>query len=348
MKNTPNKPVTLRTIAKALGVSHATVSLALRDSPQISATRRAEIKQAAKEMGYKPDPILRQLASYRKGSTDVSIKSTIAWINDWAKPEGFFKQSEFQKYYGGAKEMANKLGYNLEPFNTREQNITKRRLTSILSSRGIRGIIVPPHPDLYDIPDSLWNDFAILRIGFNNPNSKRHIVCPDQYEGGRIAAQNMLAAGYKRIGYIGYLGKEERIRHHFVAAFQTTRDLAIAEENRVPPLFLDSPNPVDGKEIYRKWLTKYKIDAVFVSAPKVEQWTRELGLRFGRDLGLAGSSIFDSGFDSGVDQRPFEIGSVAVQFLTRLIEHNEFGIPDIPQHVLVSPKWVSGTSLRDS
>lgn len=44
-----NVPITMKNIAEALGVSVATVSRALKDSPRISADLREKIKQYARE-----------------------------------------------------------------------------------------------------------------------------------------------------------------------------------------------------------------------------------------------------------------------------------------------------------
>ena len=298
-------------------------------------------------MGYRPDPILRQLASYKSSSKDTRIQSSIAWINNWKKPSDFFKQSEFKRYFEGAKETASNHGYNLETFNIQELDVTPKRLRTILSSRGIRGVIIPPHPRTYKIPYKSWRDFAVLRIGFDNPSSKRHIVCPDQFEGGRLAAQKMHEAGYRRIGYLSNKNKELRSRYNFLASFQTTRDLLNPNSKFIPPLILESSVPsVKAKASYKSWLKEHNIDAVFTGLSFAINWTHELGLRIGPELGIAGTSIHDSGTDSGIDQRPFEIGAVATQFLTRLISLHEFGIPEIPQRHLITPLWVSGSSLK--
>jgi LacI family transcriptional regulator len=61
------KRVTLHDIARRLKVSHATVSRSLRDDRRISEPVRQKVKQMAKEMSYRPDPMLAALAHYRRG-----------------------------------------------------------------------------------------------------------------------------------------------------------------------------------------------------------------------------------------------------------------------------------------
>ncbi len=337
--------VTMRALAKRIGCSHVTVSLALRNSPKISSERRDEVQRLAKELGYRPDPMLRQLANYNRNSKNARIQSAIAWINAWEQPEQFFKQSDFRNYFEGAQSKSEELGYHLEAFNIHDLNLTSKRFGNILSARGVRGVLVPPHPTQLEIPLDQCDDFSILRIGFNNPSTRRHLVCSDQFEGGRLAAIGLLEAGYQRIGYVGNRTKEKMLRYHFAAGFQSYRDMHVPKSQQVPPLYFDSPDPVGGRAVCSQWLKDNRVDAVFVAHPQVGRWARELGLKYGRDLGLAGSSVVDSGFDSGIDQRPFEVGEAAVQFLVRLVENNEYGIPKTPHRLLVSPKWIKGSSV---
>ncbi|MCH6255216.1 LacI family DNA-binding transcriptional regulator [Puniceicoccaceae bacterium K14] len=346
MADLNKRPITLRQIAKELSVSLSTVSLALRDNPKISLTRRIEVKRMAKELGYHPDPLLRQLGSYSKISKGTPIRSTIAWIDDEGEEESFSEQSEINKYFEGAKSMGEDLGFRLERFNRKELGVTRKRLCRILSSRGIRGVIIPPHSILHEVADETWGEFAIIRIGFNKTTSKRHIVCPDQFEGGRLAAINMLAAGYETLGYVGLRSEEERSRYHYFSGFVTSRDLLVPSTSSIPPLFFDSENLVEGKEVYRKWLHDHKIDAVLVAHfHKLSEWTCELAPEIGRGIGLAGTNVYAPGFNSGLDQRSFEVGEAAMQLLARLIDYHEFGIPKAPQRLLISPTWVNGKSM---
>lgn len=61
----------LKEIASRIGVSHATVSMALRDNPEISSARREQIKKVAHEMGYKPNLLSRGLRGGRTRSIGI-------------------------------------------------------------------------------------------------------------------------------------------------------------------------------------------------------------------------------------------------------------------------------------
>jgi LacI family transcriptional regulator len=70
--------VTLRDIAKAAGVSHVTVSLALRNQAQIPTATRNRIRSLADKMGYVPDPALGRLNAYRRFASSESPGSALA------------------------------------------------------------------------------------------------------------------------------------------------------------------------------------------------------------------------------------------------------------------------------
>ncbi|MGJ8640047.1 MAG: LacI family DNA-binding transcriptional regulator [Opitutaceae bacterium] len=340
-----NRMVTQRFLAKKLGVSPTTVSLALKDSSRVSRALRDRVQRLAEECNYRPDPLLQQLSSYKNSSRKSTVVSSIAWINDWVAPDQFFEKNLFKQYYDGAQQMAEKLGYAIEVFNTHQDGLSQQRLKDILVARGIRGIIIPPHPVRYIVPSEIWSGFSILRIGFNNPTPRNHVVSSDQYEGGRLAAKNMLEAGYQKIGYIGNRSKEQRSRHNFLSGFNSERDSLVPPEHRIPALILDTDDNTNARDLFEKWLTDYSIDAVLSAQGNVEEWTIELNLKIGSDLGLAATCINDSELDSGIDQKPVEVGNIAVQYLTQLIAHHKVETPELSQRLLISPTWVGGSSL---
>jgi DNA-binding LacI/PurR family transcriptional regulator len=63
--------VTMDDVAARAGVSRAAVSMALRNSPKVSAVRRAQILQFAAELGYRPNVNASRLARTRTGTIGV-------------------------------------------------------------------------------------------------------------------------------------------------------------------------------------------------------------------------------------------------------------------------------------
>ena len=63
--------VTMDDVAARAGVSRAAVSMALRNSPKVSAARREQILQVAAELGYRPNINASRLARTRTGTIGV-------------------------------------------------------------------------------------------------------------------------------------------------------------------------------------------------------------------------------------------------------------------------------------
>src|SRR5687767_1931302 len=102
----PPPRISMRDLAARLGVTHVTVSMALRDNPRVSPATRERVKKLADELGYRPDPMLSALATYRGNKSASGIHSAVAWINAWERPEDLRGYKEFDLYWQGATECA--------------------------------------------------------------------------------------------------------------------------------------------------------------------------------------------------------------------------------------------------
>ena len=67
--------VSIEDIARSAGVSHSTVSRALRDSPLISVDVRERIRSLAAEMGYTPNAIAQSLQTRRTSTIGLVVTS---------------------------------------------------------------------------------------------------------------------------------------------------------------------------------------------------------------------------------------------------------------------------------
>ncbi|MHC0052264.1 LacI family DNA-binding transcriptional regulator [Actibacterium sp. D379-3] len=71
----PRRPLTLRDVSEASGVSEMTVSRVLRNRGDVSQATRERVQQAAKRLGYVPNKIAGALASQRVNLVAVIIPS---------------------------------------------------------------------------------------------------------------------------------------------------------------------------------------------------------------------------------------------------------------------------------
>jgi DNA-binding LacI/PurR family transcriptional regulator len=338
-----SRRISIRDLAKILGVSHATVSLALRGSPRISKEVRERICQEAEKRGYRPDPMLAALSQYRRDKLSHPITASIAWINAWLNPSELRGYREFDEYWRGASEAATKFGYRLEEFQL-GKHCSPERLHQILTARGIRGILLPPqapHPDWRGFP---WLHYAVVRFGRSLKEPPCHVVTADQVANTVLAIEKIRERGYKRIGFVDNDLLTVKRGHQFQAGFLLSQ-VDLDESEKIPVLNFSGTTPSDRVKLLDKWLRKNRIDAIFTGFAELPGYLQKLDVRIPEDVAIASTTILDAGITAGIDQHPFEIGRVGFLMLNSLINDGAFGVPSIFRQILVEGSWVDGDSL---
>jgi DNA-binding LacI/PurR family transcriptional regulator len=339
----PKRQVTLRDIAKELGISHVTVSLALRDNPRISESTKTRVKQKAEEMGYHPDPMLSALSHYRLTSKEKPTQASLALINPMEHPEKLFELEEFSLYFKGAEQVARRLGFHLEEFRTADLSL--KRMDTIFKTRSIRGLLLAPlalKTTSLNWDDFPWQDYAGLRFGRSQTGPALHLVAAAQAQNTILAFEQVSDKGYQRIGFIGNCSR----RRMFTAGFLRAQ-LALPASRRLPQLDYKGDSTSLTMDALKKWLSQKKPDAIITDNNLLPSMLKELNYRIPEDIGIATTTIHDTPIDAGIDQNPEEIGRAAVRTLVSLINEHHFGIPEIRNQVLVEGHWVDGSMLPD-
>jgi LacI family transcriptional regulator len=333
--------VTLRDIAKAVGVTPVSVSLAMRNSSRISEPMRQKIRALAEQMGYRPDPMLAALAHYRRGNVKSPVGAELAWINFWPDHKKLRSFKEFELYWAGAYEEAEKCGYRLEEFHW--PDMSPGRLEQILLTRNIQGILLTPLPTDATQPDwqdFQWSKFCAVRFGYSIQNPRVHIVGSDQLANGLMACQSIHQQGYQRIGLV----TRENTVVRFAAGYLYHQMRANPTGQPVPLKLQEASRANDRAEL-KAWLKKYRPDVIFSDCAQLRDLLTELNIRVPRDLSLASTSVLDGNSDAGIYQNSDEIGRAAVQLVISLIHHNDFGIPPVCREMLVEGRWQDGSAL---
>lgn len=336
--------VSLRDIAAETGVSHVTVSLALRGDPRISVERRREIAAVAERLGYRPDPMLASLSAYRQAKNPVGIRSTVAWLNQWADPRQLRRFQEFDAYWRGARDYAERLGYRLDEFVIKP-DLTPARLQQILLARNVRGILVPPHGSGLELPGFDWDLFSVVRLGISVKQLRAHIVTSDQMNCAAVAFERMWEKGYRRIAYVTAHPFERNTGGNFRAGYLSAQDAHVPLRSHLAPLTLSDQHRGPDTRLFRKWLRSTRPDAILCAIGYLPELMGSARCRVPEDVGVAALSLLDGHFDAGVDQNSVEVGRVAMATLAGLIQQNERGIPQYGRRILVEGRWVDGASL---
>jgi DNA-binding LacI/PurR family transcriptional regulator len=341
-----SKRVTVYDIAEKAGVSHTTVALALRNHHRISEKRRVQIQRIAKQMGYEPDPFLSTLAAYRAQIQPAKVQSAIAWINHWEQPERLRgAHREFDAYWHGAESSARRFGYRLEEICW-EPKYSARRFEQILLTRGIRGVLVPPHAVVPDWGDFDWSKFSVIRFGLSVPKPDSHLVTADQLRAVLMGVRRIKELGYQRVGLVMPEDTDQRLGGNFIGGFAAARQFF--QLPALPPLLTEEncyrEKPDMALRLLRQWLKRHQPDALLTFVTQVPGMLRSLGCRIPQDIAVAGTGI-DVPVDAGLDQHSEAIGRMAVEMLVSQINLNERGEPADPCRILIESRWRDGSSL---
>ncbi len=334
--------VTLREVAKRAGVHYSTVSLALRNLGSIPAATRERVRRAAEELGYRPDPMLAALASYRRVQPVAGYRATLAWVTNFPGRTEWRKEEIFAEYFQGARERAQSLGFRLQEFWLREPEMTPARASRILAARGITGLVIAPQPTPAETIELEWERFAAVTIGYSLARPTLHMVCPNQYRCMKLAVEQLAARGYRRIGLTLLRASDERVDHNWLAGYLVAQQ-AFPRRHRLRPLL---PERWDKRE-FAAWLRRERPDAVVSKCAEAVPALRELGYAVPRELGLALLTRVKAGRGvAGVNESPEEVGASAVDHLAGMLQRNERGVPASPRRLLIEGRWIEGPTVR--
>jgi DNA-binding LacI/PurR family transcriptional regulator len=343
---------TLADIAKVCGCSAMAVSLALRNHTSVSKKRRTEIRAVAKRLNYSPDPTLSALAAYRQAHYPKPAATPIAWVSNYPSRNFWIQPNHFvNHYFQGATQRAKEIGYHLEHFWLGEPGMTPQRLSKILYSRGISGILLTPQHRAFAHLNLDWDKFCAVTFGYSLARPRLHMTTSNQYRSMGMVMRKLRSLGYRRIGFMLLSIHDKRVIHNFYAAYLMEL-LRVPAKLQIPAFFVpESSQNTEEKKL--KWFRAYRPEVVITSnGGGLDEILRSEGLRCPEDVGLVSLGTSDRRANetgrifSGTDENTEATGVAAMDLLVTLMHRNERGIPATPRTVLIDSKWVPGTTVR--
>jgi LacI family transcriptional regulator len=183
--------ITIKDIAKALGLSTSTVSRALRGSHEISADTKKLVIEYAEQFNYRPNPIALSLKERRSRSIGVVV-CEIA--------NNFFSQA-----INGIESIAYNRGYHVIISQSHESY--EREIVNVehLASRSVDGLLVSLSTETNHIEHfKKLHDkgFPIVFFDRITDEIETHKVVADNYKGAYDATQHLIDRGYKKIAHL--------------------------------------------------------------------------------------------------------------------------------------------------
>lgn len=333
---------TLRSLAKILGLSRTTVSDALRGSPRVDPNTALRVKKAARDAGYRRNPLAGALMSELRRSRGTAFRGVLAAV-DFNEPD---RPNTAVRYHRelvvGAETRATELGFKVETFFVGHAGVSVQRLDSILQSRGIHGVILLPSWDEPDLSNLDWSRFAGIYTDYIIERPALHSVCPDHYRSLLAALQRLATLGYRRPGLFVQRHQDERLQYRWGAAFRAFQE-SHPEINQVPPLIPDAVTP----ENFTSWFRRYKPDVVVGHDANAIDWMESCGMKIPATAGFVSLNFhMKSRPCAGLDLQPRTLGARAIELLIAQLQRNETGIPEWPSTTTIPARWVEGPTLR--
>lgn len=341
--------VTLKQIAEHTGLTRMAVSLALRDKPGVSAATRARVLEIAESLGYAPDPEVSNLMARIRASRPAETKACIGLLTAGPSPETVISVTE-RKYIEGVFDRAKIYGYRVEEFHIGEGGLSAARVSSILWSRGIEGVILRPLQFGISGRSARAVRFDFER--FSSVAISETIVTPDldrslhdQYTAMLITMAELTKLGYHRIGLVIEDALNQRVNGRWSAAFMQFQ-LSLGNPGLPTPLILADFQSRN----FESWFKQHQPDAIVSVNRFGLRFIQQLGLNMPRDIGYASLDLDGepdgSRHVSGIDQNSHLVGAAAVDMLVVSMQRKQRGIPLHPVRIEVEGEWKPGATTR--
>ena len=332
---------TIRDIGRKTGYHYSTVSLALRDHPRIPDSTKQIIRAAAEGLGYRPDPVLSALCAYRLTKRPPKEQTVIAWITNHRNRTGWRMSACNRDYFEGASQRATERGYRLETFWLAEPGMTGQRMSNILWTRGVQGVLLPPQEHLTTI-ELAWENLSAVTFGYTLLHPRLHLVSNHEYRTMGTLFAELEKRNYRRVGLVNLRAHDRRVDNNWLAAY-LVEQTQLPPEHQLPPLVLEQWNT----KTFMSWVERYSPDAIVTRLPEVLRSLRRAGYNVPDDIGVAYHTLDEKSRGlSGMKKNSFQIGVMAADLVIDMLHRHERGIPVRPYLLMVEGSWVEGNTLR--
>ncbi len=217
MNNKKQHRTSLKDLAMELGVSIATVSRALRNSPEIGLDMQRRVKELAKSLNYRPNPFAQSLRKEAPKVIGVVVPNLVTHY--------------YAAVLDGIEAEARKSGYSIISTNSHESFEDEAQAIDNFISLHVEGIIACLAQNTTDY--SHFEEIAQMGIplvffGRTCLTDKFSSVTANGDEAAQIATQHLIDTGSRRIAFIGgpnHLDMVKRRKHGYLEALR---------ENNIP------------------------------------------------------------------------------------------------------------------
>jgi LacI family transcriptional regulator len=338
--------VTIKDIAKALGLSTSTVSRALRDSYEISPETKQAVLEYARQINYRPNPIALSLKEKRSRSIGVVV-SEIA--------NSFFSQA-----INGIESIAYSKGYHVIITQSLESYEREVMNMQFLSSRSVDGCLISVSSETNDfshLSDLYQRGLPIVCFDRVVEDIACHKVSVDNVQGAYDATSHLIRSGFRRIAFLANAEVLSITRERQAGYRKALEDHGLPFDPSIIQYCTHGGMRLEEVEQAVQGLLQQPAgpDAIFASSDKLTtncmRYFRKEKIRVPEDMGVIGFSNLDltdllAPPLSVVRQPAYEMGRLAAELLIRVIESKKpetaFEKRVLPTELLVRESSLKG------
>jgi len=182
--------VTIKDIARIAGVSHTTVSRALRGHSNISQDTVDRVQQISNDLGYVPNKAASGLKTRRSGILGVIVRRIV---------DPFFGE-----VLDGIEGVLSEGGYSLFLASSQRDPEREATIVRLMSERRVDGVIICSTQVGEEHRQQL-EQFGVPTVLINNQASDdiTHSVYHDDAEGSQQLTRHLIESGHTKIAYLG-------------------------------------------------------------------------------------------------------------------------------------------------
>ncbi len=337
--------VTIKDIARELGISPSTVSRALKDHPDISPETKKAVNQLAEKLNYQPNIVALNLRQRKTNTIGIVIPEIVHFF--------------FSTVISGIEDIAYQAGYNVIIAQSNESY--QREVTDMkaLFNSRVDGMLLSISRETtnFEHIESIINKgmpIVFYDRMYNNPLCSKVVV--DDYSGAKEAVLHLVEQGCRKIAHLiaspNLIISAERLRGYQDALKESNIELKPEWVAHCKAGTFE-----EGKRVTYELISMHnRPDAIFATNDPLAMGSvmaiKERGLRIPKDIAIVGFSNWFFGellepSLTTVDQPGFEMGQEAARILLKHIEMKEKNLePEHEMKVLKTKLVIRNSSLR--
>jgi LacI family transcriptional regulator len=195
-------PATIREVARAAGVSIATVSRVLNGKGQVAEATRARVESAIRRLQYSPDRTAQSLITGRTMTLGVVL------------PELYGEF--FSEFIRGLDVSARARGYHLLVSSSHSDRAEIEAMLKAMRGRVDGIVVMSPDADSRLLDRAVPDTLSVVLVNPLQEDSRFDVLTIDNYSGAYSMTRHLLSLGHRRLAFIsgptGNVDARERLR----------------------------------------------------------------------------------------------------------------------------------------